>query len=193
MTRMGDPASDGTRAALVTAFATLGVLSTTQELASGALGGVEGARPELVAEETLCLVATATARATQVGLRSEPEIATQVVPVLLDLPFVYRDYLIGGAMILQQDPAFVETARHVYARLQRKRDFYAVHFPTDQFPGERALADKMALWMGRISPPGLPEMPEERLARLDVIPLLLAHLKLVLAYGRQGEAGAGHV
>lgn len=176
------------RAARVVAFATLGVLGTTQDLARATLQSIEGADPELVAEETLCLVATATARAAEVGLREEPAAAAAAVPSLLDLPFLYRDYLIGGAMILQEDPALAETGREVHGRLQRKREFYTIHLPPNQFPGERALTDKMELWMGRVSPPGLPESPVERLAKLDLTPTLLTHLRLVLAFGRKASS-----
>ncbi|HMB93122.1 MAG TPA: hypothetical protein VKP65_19885 [Rhodothermales bacterium] len=176
------------RATRFTAFATLGVVSTTQELARRALGGIEGADPELVAEETLCLTATATARAAEVGLREHPEAAQAILSVLLDFPFTYHDYLVGGAMIVQQDPTLQQASRDIYERLERKRTFYTAHLPPGQFPGERALTDKMELWMGRISPPQLPESPQKRLAKLDCVLLLLTHLKLVLAFARQKHA-----
>lgn len=166
-------------------FSTIGALNLTQELAGTILEDVEGAEPDLVAEETLCLVATATARAAEVGLRDHPEAASAASSTLLDLPFIYRDYLLGGAMLAAGDQSLAETGDDIYERLQRKREFYAVHLPRNQFPGERALTDKMELWMGRVSPPKLPEMPSERLARLDLIPKLVTHLKLVLAYGRK--------
>lgn len=179
------PASQG-RAVRFTAFATIGVLSATQELAGAALNGIEGAEPDLVAEETLCLVSIAAARAAEVGLRSEPDVAALVIPVLLDLPFTYRDYLVGGALIQEEDTSLVDVSEEVYQRLQRKRAFYGAHLAPGQFPGERALREKMALWMGRISPPGLPESPQKRLEKLDLIPLFLTHLKLILGFGRQG-------
>ena len=172
------------RAVQFTAFATLGVLSATQELAQAALTGIDGADPELVAEETLCLVATATARAAEVGLRDDLPRAQAVVPALLDLPFTYRDYLVGGAMIAGHDPALLDAHEQVYQRLRRKQDFYTAHLPSNQFPGERLLTDKMGLWMGRISPPRLPESPMDRLQRLACVPTLLTHLKLVLAFAR---------
>ena len=173
------------RIARFTAFATMGALGTTQELASICLQNIADAESELVAEETLSLVAVTTARAAEVGLREYPSVAAAVVAPLMDLPFLYRDYLIGGAMILKQE-AMLEGTENIYVRLQRKQEFYNVHFPADTFPGEVVLNDKMALWMGRVSPPGLPEMPAERLAKLDLIPILLTHLKLVLAFGRRG-------
>jgi len=180
-----DPDSLHVPAVRFVAFATLGLVATTHELAQAALAGIEGADPELVAEETLCLAATATARAAEVGLRGTPPLAQAVVPALLDLPYVYRDYLVGGAIIRQQDPSLLDADEQVYQRLRRKQAFYAVHLPPDQFPGPRLLTDKMGLWMGRISPPRLPEPPAERLQRLDCVTTLLTHLKLVLAFARR--------
>ena len=173
-----------------TAFATLGALGATQDLARLSLASLDGADPELVAEETLALVATATARAAEVGLRAAPDVAAATVPALLDLPFTYRDYLVGGAVIAQDDASLIEGNEEVDGRLRRKREFYVVHLPPNQFPGERALGEKMGLWMGRISPPKLPETPTERLAKLDLVPTLLTHLKLVLAFGRRGTSDA---
>ena len=169
------------------AFSTLGVLSVTQELAGAILEDIDGADPELVAEETLCLVATATARAAEVALREHPSIAELAAPALIEIPFIYRDYLLGGEMLRRNDSTLAEMGDEVYARLQRKREFYAVHMPANQFPGERALTDKMSLWMGRISPPKLPELPTERLEKLGLVELLLMHLKLVLAFGRRSK------
>ncbi len=166
-------------------FATLGVLGTTQDLARTVLSRIDGAEQELVAEETLCLVATTTARAAEVGLRARPALSAAAVPALLELPFTYRDYLIGGAMLTRKDASLVEASEEVYARLSRKRDFYGVHFPKDQFPGQHALSDKMALWMGRVSPPKLPETPQKRLEKLGLVTTLLTHLKLVLASARR--------
>jgi hypothetical protein len=173
----------------IVAFATVGILNVTQELAGAVLADVDGAEPDLVAEETLCLVATSTARAAEVGLREGGPEAQEVVPALADLPFVYRDYLVGGAMLERSDPDLAQAAAEVYERLQRKLDFYRVHLPENQFPGEGALLDKMSLWVGRISPPGLPETPDERLSKLDLRTPLLLHLKLVLAYCRESVNG----
>ncbi len=174
------------RAARFVAFAVLGALTVTQELAGRALAGMEGADPELTAEETLCLVATATARAAEVGLRDKPE-AQVVAATLLELPFVYRDYLAGGAMLTEKDAALLDADDLVRERLRRKLAFYTTHLPPGRFPGEYALTDKMGLWMGRISPPRLPETPAARLARLELIPALLTHLRLVLAFARRDE------
>ena len=160
-------------------------MTATQELARACLGGIEGADPELVAEETLCLVATATARAVEVGAGERSAELAGVIEALLALPYTYREYLVGGAMIAQEDPGLADANRVVEGRLGRKESFYNVHLPQGQFPGQRALDEKMALWMGRISPPSLPELPTERLTRLELVPVLLTHLRLVLAYVRK--------
>jgi len=177
--------------ARLTAFATLGTLSATQALIGRVWEALEGADPELVAEETLCLVATATARAVDAGLHAVPALRQAVVPVLLELPFTYRDYVLGGALLEEEVDAGLEAAgQEIYSRLQRTLTFYQAHLPVGQFPGERLLTEKMALWMGRISPPGLPELPQARMERLAVVPLLQAHLRLMLMFGRHVAAEA---
>jgi hypothetical protein len=182
------------RVAGFTAFATVGALGLTQDLTHAVverIGDTEGADKELVAEETLCLVATATARAAEVGLEDEPDHEPSVVRTLLDLPFTYRDYLIGKAMVAGDRPELSDMADEVHERLQRKREFYTTHLPGGQFPGPHALKDKMELWMGRVSPPKMPETPQTRLESLGLVQPTVAHLKLVLAYGRRGEAPTG--
>lgn len=191
-----DEASDSLdRVARLTSFATVGVLGLTQDLTHAvldALGDVEGTDPELVAEETLCLVATATARAAEVGLEEEPEDGPSVVQTLLELPFTYREYLIGKAMVADDRPELSAAGEEVRSRLRKKRQFYTTHLPESQFPGPRALKDKMELWMGRVSPPKLQETPQTRLQSLGLVEPTVAHLKLVLAYARRGVApGAG--
>lgn len=178
------------RTAHIVAFTTVGVLSTTQDITHALLadiGDMEGTDPELVAEETLCLVATATARAAQVGLQAESAHAAAAHEALLQLPYTYRDYLVGHAMVAEEDASLAEMSEAIYQRLQRKMQFYTTHLPAQQFPGPHALTDKMALWMGRVSPPKLPESPQERLEKLGLVDTLVAHLKLVLAFGRRGE------
>ena len=165
-------------------FATIGVLNVTQEIAGAILADIDGAEPDVVAEETLCLVAVATARAAEVALREDADASATLSMLLLEIPFTYRDYLLGAEMLEEQDSALAQAAEAVYSRLQRKREFYEVHLPANSFPGERALGDKMDLWMGRVSPPKLPETPTKRLQRLGLREPLLTHLKLVLAFGK---------
>ncbi|MES3630693.1 MAG: hypothetical protein PPP56_11070 [Longimonas sp.] len=177
------------RVAQLSTFAALGTLSCTQNVTHTVLrsiGSIESTEPDLVAEETLCLLATVTARAVAVGLRAEPEQAEALEPVLLRLPFQYRDYLIGHAMVEEEDPDLAATGEAVRERLAKKQRFYETHFPEGQFPGPRALGDKLELWMGRVSPPGLPTTPQERLQELPVHAPIVAHAKLMLAYTRQG-------
>ena len=178
------------RVARFTSFATVGALGLTQDLTHAvldSLGDAENTDPELVAEETLCLVATATARAAEVGLQEEPEHAFTIVETLLDLPFTYRNYLLGKAMVAENRPELSEVAEEVHNRLQKKLNFYTTHLPEGQFPGPHALGDKMELWMGRVSPPNLQETPQARLQSLGLVDPTVAHLKLILAYGRRGE------
>jgi hypothetical protein len=178
-----------------TSFAALGTLSTAQRLIQAVtddIGDMDGFDRELVAEETLCLAATATARAAAVGLQDASDQADVIHRTLLRLPFAYRDYLLGSAMVAGGDRSLAERGPEIRERLARKQEFYTTHLPDGQFPGPRALGEKMALWMGRISPPKLPETPQERLDKLGLVGPLVTHCKLILAYGRQGEPpGAG--
>lgn len=178
------------RVARFVSFATAGTLGLVQNLTHAVLdsiGDMEGADPELVAEETLCLVSTASARAAEVGLADEPAHRPIVSETLLQLPYTYRDYLVGASMISDGDRSLSQFAAQVRNRLQRKQEFYVTHLPAGQFPGPRALSDKMELWMGRVSPPKLPESPQERLETLGLVDPVVAHCKLILAYGRRGS------
>lgn len=174
------------RAARVTAFASLGVLSTTQDLVRAVLPALtDAADPELVAEETLALVATTTVRAVEVGLRETPGLVEPVATALLEAPFLYHDFLLGGRLVAQGAEGDVEVDPSVYERLSRKVEFYGVHFPVGRFPGPRALDDKLPLWMGRVSPPKLPTTPAQRLGDLGLADLLATHLRLVLAFAQR--------
>lgn len=185
------PESDrGSRSASnLVAFSTLGALSTVQELVQLVRGGVEEAEAELVAEETLCLVAVASARAADVGLRGRSDLREVVVSTLLDLPYTYRDYLLGEAMIEEEDPRVEERSEEIARRLARKREFYEAHVAEGQFPGRRLLEDKMELWMGRVSPPNLPTSPGQRLEELELVNVLVTHCRVVLTYGRRHGEG----
>ena len=174
----------GDRSARIVAFASLGTLSVTQHLAGVVLERVKGTEPDLVAEETLSLVAAATSRAAGAGLRASPDVAHMVVPVLAELPYAYRDYLVGSAMLESDDPVAGRVAEEVHRRLERRQAFYRIHFPEPCDPNERALASTMELWMGRVSPPGLPDSPSGRLCKLGLVPPLLTHLRIVQAYCR---------
>lgn len=181
--------------ARVTSFAALAVLSTTQDLVRTVLpaltdaDGQPAADPEVVAEESLVLVATLTARALEVGLRTAPGLVEPVGSAVLETPFLYHDFLLGAQLIAEGAEGEVEVDQSVYDRLARKAEFYAAHFPIGRFPGPASLRDKLPLWMGRVSPPRLPTTPEARLADTDAAGLLTTHLRLVMAFA-QREGGA---
>jgi hypothetical protein len=169
-----------------TAFATLGAIGTTQDLARLALEHVENTDVEKVAEETLCLVAVTTARAAEVGLRQEAQISGVVVPTLLDLPFAYRDYLVGGAMITQRDTTLLDANEAAYKRLHEIRAYYTGLFAENRFPSEALVRQHMESWIQRFSLPSLALSPADRLQQHSFVGILMTHLKLTLAFGRQG-------
>ena len=183
--------SDAALAARVVAFAAPAALSTVQDVVRAVLpalqapGAGAGVDPELVAEETLALVATATARAAETGLQTRAAALAAAGPALLELPFLYHDFLLGAQLVAAGTEGDVEPDQSVYARLERKAAFYDAHLPVGRFPGPRALADVLALWMGRVSPPKLPTTPHERLDALGLVDALAAHARLVLAFAQR--------
>lgn len=176
--------SDPERLSSLVAFATAGTLSVTQELAARAVAGIEGADAQLVAEETLALVSTASARAAAFGLREEPGPSRAASMALADLPAAYHDYLVGIELLSGTPESGIPD--DLFPRLERKSAFYRAHIREGEYPGPRAMADVMALWMGRISPPRLPEMPQARLERLALVPILERHVRLVRARAESG-------
>ena len=196
-TREGGPAARPDAAALaarVAAFAAAAALSATQDAVRAALPALAEGAPappdaEVVAEETLVLVATVTARAAETGLRARPDALAAAGPALAELPFLYHDYLLGARLVAEGAEGDVEADPAVYGRLARKADFYAAHLPPGRFPGPHALADALPLWMGRVSQPGLPTSPQQRLDALGLDGLLATHARLVLAFAQQA-AGA---
>ena len=182
-------------AARVVAFAAPAVLSTTQDVVRATLpalaapGAGAGVDPDVVAEETLTLVATATARAAETGLQAAPAALAAAGPALVELPFLYHDFLLGAHLVAAGEEGDVEPDQSVYARLERKAAFYGAHLPVGRFPGPRALGDVLALWMGRVSPPKLPTTPTERLAALGLTETLAAHARLVLAFAQRASTG----
>ena len=179
-------------AARVVAFAAPAALSTTQDVVRRALPALtDQADAGLVAEETLALVATVTARAAEVGLQALRPALEAVGPALAELPFLYHDFLLGAQMVAAGAEGDVEPDQSVYDRLERKAAFYGAHLPPGRFPGPSALAQKLPLWMGRVSPPKLPTTPDARLADLGVVDLVAAHARLVLAFAQKAAGGAG--
>jgi hypothetical protein len=178
-------------AARVAAFAAAAALSTTQDIVRTVLPALtSGADAGLVAEETLVLVATATARAAEVGLREAPAALAAAGPALAELPLLYHDFLLGAQMVAAGQEGEVEPDQGVYDRLVRKADFYTVHLPPGRFPGPSLLGQKMPLWMGRVSPPGLPTSPDARLGSLGLVEVLSAHTRLVMAFAQKAAAEA---
>ncbi|MDX1438389.1 MAG: hypothetical protein R3284_00665 [Rubricoccaceae bacterium] len=170
----------------IVAFSSSATLSVTQDLVRTVLPALtDAADPDLVAEESMVLVSTVTARAVEVGLKNAPEALEETGQAILELPFLYHDYLLGGRMVAEGSEGNVEVDQAVYNRLVRKVDFYTVHFPVGRFPGPHALDEKLPLWMGRISPPKLPTSPDRRLRDIGVVEMLNVHLRLVLAFTQQ--------
>ncbi len=175
-----------TSTARVSVFAATAALSVVQDLVRSVLPALtDAADPELVAEETMVLVSTVSARAVEVGLQDSPESMQAAGEALVELPFLYHDYLLGGQMVSDGSQGDVAVDHSVYDRLARKAEFYGVHFPVGRFPGPHAVADKLPLWMGRISPPKLPASPDKRLADLGLADVLNVHLRLVLAFAQR--------
>ena len=172
--------------ARTTAFASAAALSTTQDVVRSVLPSLtDQADPELVAEETLALVATVAARAAEVGLRERPDALAAVGPALAELPFLYHDFLLGAAVVAAGAEGEVEPDQSVYARLDRKAAFYAAHLPPGRFPGPSLLREKMPLWMGRVSPPKLPTSPDARLRETGLVDVVAALARLVTAFAQK--------
>jgi len=156
-------------------FSGIGILSTTQEIAGTVLSVMPEADAELVAEETLCLLATVSARACQAAGPEHEALARSC----LAAPFLYRDYLVGTAMLESNDPAAGQLGETIGERLERKMAFYVSHLEAGRLPSPEVLRDKMLLWMGRISPPKMPSGPEERLDGLPVVDRVMNHARLL--------------
>ncbi|MEQ9103284.1 MAG: hypothetical protein RIE53_01155 [Rhodothermales bacterium] len=156
-------------------FAGLGVLSATQEIAGAVMAGMPEADPELVAEETLCLLAVVSARVAQATGGADETFAHAI----LAAPFLYRDYLVGTAMLESGDQATAELGAVIGARLERKMAFYVAHFPPGAHPPPPQIREKMLLWMGRISPPKMPSGPEDRLDASGVVDRVVHHGRLM--------------
>lgn len=183
--------ADAVLAARVVAFAAPAALSTTQDVVRAVLPALMdgvGAGPDagLVAEETLALVATITARAAETGLRARPDALAAAGAALAELPFLYHDFLLGAQLVAQGAEGDVAPDDGgVYERLSRKVGFYGVHLPPGRVPGPALLRDKMPLWMGRVSPPRLPTSPDARLRSLGLVEVVAVHARLVLAFAER--------
>jgi hypothetical protein len=168
----------------IVAFVSLGALTTTQQIAGSVLSNVPGADADVVAEETLVLVSVATSRSAEVGLRARLELIGPVVAAIAEIPFLYHDYLLG-AYLLANSSRVGAADESAFIRMHRMHEFYRAHIPQGVYPGERALADKLELWMGRVSPRRTGVHPSERLNSVGASAQLAAHAKVVLAYCRR--------
>ena len=162
-------------------FTTMGILAVTQELSGLALSEMSEAKPELVAEETLCLLSAATARVVESLDPTFPDLGSSTMMT----PFLYRDYLIGTAMLESGDLSKGEEGVLVGERLERKMAFYTAHLVSGEYPMGSNLRNVVLMWMGRISPPGMPSGPEARVDAMGAMDKLACHLKLVAAHIRQ--------
>lgn len=140
------------------------------------LANMPEAEAELVAEETLCLLATVSARVCQAFRPEDEHLST----ACLSAPFLYRDYLVGTAMLESGDHATAELGNTIGTRMERKMAFYVAHFEPGRMPSPTVLREKMLLWMGRISPPRMPSGPEERLDALSVVERVNHHVQLMV-------------
>ncbi|WP_412068356.1 hypothetical protein [Rubrivirga sp. IMCC43871] len=178
--------TDAVLTARVVAFAAPAALSTTQDVARTVLPHLtDQADAGLVAEETLAMVATVTARAAEVGLRQRPAVLAAVGPALAEVPYLYHDFLLGAQVVAAGGEGDVEPDQSVYERLDRKLAFYTAHLAPGRFPGPSLLREKLPLWMGRVSPPKLPTSPDARLAETGVVDLVAAHARLVMAFAQK--------
>ncbi len=175
-------AAEQSRLDQLAVFAALGIVAVTQQLVQAAQARIPGLDTALAAEETLCLAVQVTLCALDAS--GSPS-AARSSEVLQSVPSLYHDYLLGAAALVTGDNALLRESSPFRSRLERRQAFYAAHLPTDKLPGRELLRDKMELWMGRISPPGLPDTPSERLEGMAAVPTLDTHLRLVRAFGHQ--------
>ena len=171
----------------VVAFCAVGISSTTQFLTHVAAGEASDDL-EVIAEETLALVSRTTAQVVSFVLSDHEQLASSIIPALSELPLRYYDFILGNQMledIAGGEDVDTDAADSAYTGLSRKMDFYTSHFPLGQYPGRKLLDEKMQLWMGRISAPGLAERPTERTVRLGVADVLSRHLHLVRSFINQ--------
>jgi len=145
--------------------------------------------PEKVFAETLCLVATATARSASAPFGASSDQANALSQALIDLPLTLHAY-VAGSEVLRTGAQSQESIPDYTPELARMLEFYQAHLPDGRLPDRKTLRNAMILWMGRISPRGLDEHPEARIDRLGLIDELNLHLRLSEAYARNVAHGA---
>lgn len=146
--------------------------------------------PEKVFAETLCLVATATARSASAPFADAPDHANAISQSLVDLPLTLHAY-VAGSEVLRTGAQSAEGIPDYTPEIGRMLEFYQAHIPDGRLPDRKTLRNAMILWMGRISPRGLDEHPEARVDRLGLVDDLNLHLRLSEAYARNVASGKG--
>ncbi|TDI77652.1 MAG: hypothetical protein E2O84_00585 [Bacteroidetes bacterium] len=169
------------RAAQISVFASIGSLTVTQELS----GRIKQAYPEfddeVVAEETLCFVAAVAAFC--IRSTSEGKVTSGSAAAVSDLPFSYRDYVLGQLILGPDSTVSDELSGHIGERLTRKTRFYDSQLVNGLRPTtEKGLENLSILWMGRISTPGQKDSPENRIKQLHVVELMLRHMTLISSF-----------
>jgi len=183
----------------VAVFATVGTHVLFHDLLSSIFSLIPDADPPRVAEETLSLLAVIGARAVEEGAAGLST-ARPIADSLLNVPFAFRDYTLGSQMLLEtgmlatEDQPVEDIQRQsvqIGERLDRIRAFYEQQFPSGTSIRLPHLQDKLLLWMGRISPPGLETTPADRVTASRAPQLLARHARLVAAYVRHAVSAQG--
>ncbi len=159
-------------------FAVIGTVALVQDLLGAASRYVKGMDPEAAAEETLCLAAQLTLCAAVEGGAD----AVRMKRVMRGIPVMYLDYALGAAAAKQMDAALLDERPAILSRISRSQTFYAKQMPENRNLGERHLREKLELWMGRISPPELPDKPIERVQCMGVGEVVRTHMLLIKAF-----------
>ncbi len=192
----------------IAVFAAAGTHVLFQDLLAGVLELIPDVDPSRVAEETLSLLAVVGARAVEEGSAGVPT-ARLIGDSVLGMPYAFRDYTLGSEMLADEmsaqgaprnnaqgaPPAGEETdpvpnsdihtqSVQIGERLAKIQDFYEEQFPVGTSIRLPILQDKLVLWMGRISPPGLDSTPAERVTASRAPILLAHHARLITAYVR---------
>ena len=175
------------RSAQIGTFSSLGALTVTQELSGRIRQFYPDFDEELVAEETLCFVASVSA----FSIRSSADnaIGTGAASALDDLPYTYRDYVLGQLILADSSSVSDGLSGEIGSRLGRKLNFYHSQLSAGLRPNvETGLSSLAVLWMGRISQPGRPESPDERVKQLEVVDILLRHMTLLTSFASHASA-----
>ena len=162
-------------------FASIGTVALVQDLLGEASRHVHGMDPANAAEDTLCLAAQLTLCA---AVEGGADIAC-LKRVVRNIPAMYLDYALGNAAARQKNAALLDERPAILSRISRCQAFYAEQLPDCRPIGTRQLREKLEIWMGRISPPGLPDKPIDRIERMTIQEVARTHMLLIKAYWSQ--------